>query len=78
MSKLYKQSLENKYFFRLRDIFKLKDWDIDDNLVKKVFERFCHRLSDLNSNEKRDLVLDLTEKYTWIQIEMYELSLIHI
>lgn len=29
-------------------------------------------MSDLNSNEKRDLVLDLTEKYTWIQIEMYE------
>ena len=54
------------------DIFKLKDWDIDDNLVNKVFEKFCHRLSDLNSDEKRDLVLDLTEKYTWIQIKMYE------
>lgn len=72
MSKLYKQSLGNKYFFRLMDIFKLKDWDIDDNLVNKVFEKFCHRLSDLNSDEKRDLVLDLTEKYTWIQIKMYE------
>lgn len=72
MSKLYKQSLENKYFFRLMDIFKLKHWDIDDNLVNKVFEKFCHRLSDLNSDEKRDLILDLTEKYTWIQIKMYE------
>ena len=28
MSKLYKQSLENKYFFRLMDIFKLKDWEL--------------------------------------------------
>lgn len=69
---VYKNKLNDKYFYELEDIFKEKNWDINDIVVENIFNNFCQRLSDLKSDEKRELILDLTKRYEWIKFDVYE------
>lgn len=69
---VYKNNLNESYFNELTKIFKEKNWDINDIEVENIFNNFCQRLIDLKSDEKRELILDLTKRYEWIKFDVYE------
>ena len=69
---VYKNNLNESYFNELTKIFKEKNWDINDIEVENIFNNFCQRLTDLKSDEKRELILDLTKRYEWIKFDVYE------
>ena len=43
--------------------------------MNDIFDCFCNRLSRLEDNDQRDLILELTEEYTWIPSSKYETCL---
>ena len=44
---VYKNNLNESYFNELTEIFKEKNWDINDIEVENIFNNFCQRLTDL-------------------------------
>lgn len=71
-----KSGLSVEVFFRLKEIFEEKSWDIehDEENPFSVFNRFCSCLSKLDS-EQQLLLLELTERFKRIKQEEYPLHI---
>lgn len=68
-----KQELSTQYLIRISQIFEKNNWLIEskENTEDSLFNRYCERILEINENKKRDLVLELTERYLWVQEEQY-------
>lgn len=64
------QDLSAAYFGKVNEIFETNNWEIEAT-ENSHFKRYCTRLSDLRENKKKDLVLELTARYLWIQDKDY-------
>lgn len=53
-------------FYRIQNIFIRKNWPIEGVFDNSVFENFCNMLAELEP-EQCKLVIDLTEKFLWVQ-----------
>lgn len=62
--------LSIKDFVRIQEIFKQKNWPIEDYFSDDVFENFCNMLAGLEP-EQCNLVINLTEKFIWVQDSAY-------
>lgn len=69
---LGRKVLSDKYVTKLYNIFEKKNWKIWEEGDSSVFDRFCERLVELESDEERDLIIELTNEFLWIQSNMYE------
>lgn len=69
---LGKKVLSDKYVTKLYTIFEQKKWSIQENGDYSVFDRFCSRLAELENDKERDLIIELTHEFLWIQSNMYE------
>ncbi len=68
-----KRELSTQYLIRISQIFERNNWLIEskEDAKDSLFNRFCERILEINENKKRDLVLELTERYLWVQEEQY-------
>lgn len=68
-----KRELSPQYLIRIHQIFEKNKWSIEskEDARESLFNRYCERILDINENKERDLVLELTERYLWIQEEQY-------
>lgn len=68
-----KNTLSSQYLIRITKIFENNKWSIENEEITHVslFNRYCERILDLGENKKRDLMLELTERYLWIPEEKY-------
>lgn len=73
MSKKNRKTLSTQYLLRIKDIFERNKWTIERSEDKSMsqFNRFCQRILDIGENEKRDLFLELSERYLWLTQEHY-------
>lgn len=62
--------LSIKDFVRIQEIFRQKNWPIEDYFSDDVFENFCNMLAGLEP-EQCNLVINLTEKFLWVQDSEY-------
>ncbi len=69
---LGKKVLSDNYVTKLYEIFKSKEWTLQENSDYSVFDRFCSRLAELENDEERDLVIELTGGFLWVTSSMYE------
>lgn len=69
---LVSKVLSDEYVDKLVEIFKKKNWRVKEEGKNSVFDRFCKRLTELKSDEERDLIIELTNKFLWVQSNMYE------
>lgn len=61
--------MDIKIIQKLYSVFQEKNWTSkEDN--KFVFDQFCHLLLNLKE-EERELIIELTERYTWITMSEY-------
>lgn len=67
-----KKALSDKYVEQLYGIFESKSWNVQELGKYSVFDRFCERLAELENDNQRDLVMELTEDFLWINSSMYE------
>ena len=58
-----------KPLVELVDLFVTKEWTKQEN-YKIVLENFCNLLTNLDE-EKRELIMQLTQKYNWISSNEY-------
>ena len=68
--------LSDKYVDQLYNLFENKKWftkEVGDN---SVFDRFCMRMAQLESDKERDFIIELSENYLWIKSFQYESLLI--
>ena len=65
--------LAEKYFIELISVFKEQNWDIEESTAAEnsVFDMFCKRLEELESDADRELMLELTRKYLVVNLEEY-------
>ena len=68
-----RKALAEKYFIELISVFKEQNWDIEESTVgeNSVFDMFCKRLEELESDADRELMLELTGKYLVVNLEEY-------
>lgn len=66
MKKKSKNTLSAGYILRITNIFKKNNWNIEETRDKNesLFNRYCQRILDIGENEKRNLFLELSERYT--------------
>ena len=64
--------LSEKYVQELKEIFNSKNWFTYDEDVNEIFQRFCERMSRLNDDSQRDLIVELTKEYLWVPGSQYE------
>lgn len=56
---------------KLNKIFKSKKW-VEKDHDEFVFDQFCTLFNNLDKGEERKLIIELTEKYTWISFAEYQ------
>ncbi len=80
MSKKNRKKLSAQYLLRINNIFKKNNWDIEctDDKNMSQFNRFCQRVLDIGENNKRDLFLELSERYLWLTQDNYLQALIDV
>ena len=68
-----RNALAEKYFIELISVFKEQNWDIEESTAGEdsVFDMFCKRLEELESDADRELMLELTRKYLVVNLEEY-------
>lgn len=68
-----RNTLSEKYFIELISVFKEQNWDIEESISgeNSVFDMFCKRLEELESDADRELMLELTRKYLVVDLEEY-------
>lgn len=68
-----RNALAEKYFIELISVFKEQNWDIEESTdgENSVFDTFCKRLEELESDADRELMLELTRKYLVVNLEEY-------
>ena len=69
---LVKEPLSDKYVEQLYTIFKKKNWISSELGENSVYDRFCERLAELETAAQRDLIINLTEEFLWVNSSMYE------
>lgn len=67
-----KRGLSDKYVEQLYAIFESKSWDTCEIGEYSVFDRFCERLAELENDGQRDLILNLTWDFLWVNSSKYE------
>ena len=75
-----KSVLNDDYIIKLGEIFTNNKWDIEERLTDEltIFDRFCKRLEELEFDEDRDFILELTENYLYLKLDKYEQHLIEV
>ena len=73
---IIKEVISDKYAEQLYALFERKKWRIEEIGKYSVYDRFCERLAELENDTQRDLILDLTENFLWVNSGMYEKYLI--
>lgn len=73
-----RQELSAQYLIKISQIFMKQNWVIEstEDAEGSLFNRYCERILELGENKKRDLMLELTERYLWVQEEQYVYYLI--
>ena len=73
-----KRELSTQYLIRISQIFEKNKRLIEstEDAEDSLFNRYCERILEINENKKRNLVLELTERYLWVQEEQYTYYLI--
>lgn len=68
-----RNALAEKYFIELISVFKEQNWDIEESTAgeNSVFDMFCKRLEELESDADRELMLEMTRKYLVVNLEEY-------
>lgn len=56
---------------KLNKIFKSKNW-VEKDHDEFVFDQFCKLFNNLDNDEERKLIIELTENYTWISFTEYQ------
>ena len=79
MGKNTKQ-LSAQYLIKVAQLFEKKNWEIENSeeMGNSLFDRYCQRLLEVGENAKRELMLELTERYLWISDEDYVEHLIQV
>lgn len=65
------QQPEAAIILKVSDTFTANGWDIHRGQDNSCFERYCKMLLTLNNKEEQDLILDLTNRFLWINIDKY-------
>ena len=73
-----KKVLSEDYVEKLYEIFEAKKWDAEEPGKFSVFDRFCDRLAFLTDDEERDLLIELTRRFVWVQANQYEAKLVSV
>ena len=74
------KELSAQYIIKVSQLFKKKNWEIEDSdeVDNSLFNRYCQRLLEIGEDAKRELMLELTERYLWIPEEKYLENLIEV
>ena len=74
------RQLSAQYLIKVSQLFEKKNWEIENSeeVGDSLFNRYCQRLLEVGENTKRELMLELTERYLWIPEEKYVEHLIHV
>lgn len=72
--------LSAQYVIKVSQLFEKKEWEIEksDEVENSLFNRYCQRLLEIGENAKRELMLELTERYLWVPEEKYLENLIQV
>lgn len=71
--------LEDKYAESIYNLFQEKNWTVEtDSTQLNTFDRFCQRMAELESDDDRDFMLDLSRDYLWVRMEDYERLLVKV
>ena len=75
-----RNTLAEKYFIELISVFKEQNWDIEESISgeNSVFDMFCKRLEELESDADRELMLELTRKYLVVALEEYGKYMVNV
>ena len=75
-----RNALAEKYFIELISVFKEQNWDIEESTAgeNSVFDMFCKRLEELESDADRELMLELTRKYLVVNLEEYGKYMVNV
>ena len=73
------RKLSAQYLIKVSQLFEKKNWRIENSeeVDDSLFNRYCQRLLEVGENTKKELMLELTERYLWIPEEKYLENLIH-
>lgn len=74
MKKQKKQkTLSAQYLIKINKVFEKNQWLIEDteDATNSLFNRYCERILDIGENKKKDLMLELTERYLWVEEDEY-------
>lgn len=68
-----KNTLADKFVIELATIFNNQNWEIEEstNDEYSIFDIFCKRLEDLETDADRELMIELTRKYLVVGVEEY-------
>lgn len=77
MKTIINNVLTDAYVDKVKELFEYKHWNKDTNM-RSEFDRFCKRLADLDDDNQRDLVLELSEDYLKIDFQDYERLLLEV
>lgn len=69
---IIKKVLSDKYVEQLYKLFENKNWSQQEHGKYSVFDRFCERLAELDNDEQRDLIINLTREFLWVSSGQYE------
>lgn len=80
MKKKRRKKLSAQYLLKINRIFEKNKWNIEYSEDKNMsqFNRFCQRVLDIGENNKRDLFLELSERYLWLTQDNYLEMLIDV
>lgn len=73
-----KEKLSSQYLIKTLQVFEKNKWEIEstEEAEDSLFNRYCERLLAIGENKKRDLMIELTEHYLWLQEDDYTNHLI--
>ena len=68
-----KNTLDERLFFRLIAVFREHGWDIRESNEeeKSLFDMFCKRLEELDTDDDRELMIELTRNYLVVSLDEY-------
>ena len=69
---LASRKLPDKYVNAVYDLFQKKGWTLEGKEPYSFFDRFCERMAELEKDDDRDFMLELTQGYLWVSASQYE------
>lgn len=69
-----KNTLSDKFIIKLASVFEKHNWVIEESNTREysLFDMFCERLEELENDSDRDLMIELTHNYLWVELGEYE------